>query len=139
MSEPLKLTWTVHLARKQRGRGAVTACLVVLAACAGWLYAGPLAAVVVTIALMLSLSEFFFPVRYEIDESAATARCMGRTKRVERAQVTNCYVDSDGVKLSTCGGNRRLEPFRGLYLRFDGNSEQVTRFLEDSWERTCRR
>ncbi len=135
--ESPNLTWTVHLLREQLSRGAVAIAFVGFAAMAGWWYVGPVAGVAVTLALLISLAEFFCPVRYEINEDAAVSQCLGRKKRVSRQQVTNCYVDDMGLKLSTCGGNRRLEPFRGLYLRFDGNAEQVIGFVEDLWKVTC--
>jgi hypothetical protein len=78
-------------------------------------------------ALLLSVSEFLFPVRYALSARGASARHGLTALEIAWADVRHAYLTGDGVKLSPLRARgSRLEPLRGVYLRFgDGNREQV--------------
>ncbi len=115
------LCWTVHLVRRQPERlpriiGATGAVLVV-GLClfhSFWLAALP------TLAALFSVSEFIFPIHYTLTAQSAAMRCGLTTLEIRWADVRHAYLTDDGIKLSPLRAkNSRMEPLRGVYLRFD--------------------
>lgn len=80
---------------------------------------GPLAAAILCIVAFTSVEELFFPMRYRLTETEATARCLTRFKRMPWTAVNKCYVDRNGIKLSPFDRQTKLETFRGIFLRFN--------------------
>ncbi len=119
------LSWTVHLAANHPAKLAVTILLIVLAASSAWFVIGAVGSIAVVLVLLGSVAEFVFPVRYRITSTKAVCTTVLKTTEVEWFQVRKCFLDENGIKLSTVGGRTRLEAFRGVYLRFNGNREQV--------------
>jgi len=119
------LSWTVHLAAVYRSKLPVALALILFAAFCAWFVLGPIGSFAVLIALSSSISEFLFPVRYQITPTKAMCKTILKHTELEWSRVKQCYVDDDGIKLSTVGNRSRLEAFRGIYLRFNGNREQV--------------
>ena len=75
--------------------------------------------------LLASLSSFFFPTTYTLDDEGVAVRGLfGTTRRHWRA-LRSHRVDAHGVLLSPLSGPSRLEGFRGVYLRFHNNRGQV--------------
>ncbi len=115
------LSWSVHLLRRQPQRASriafVLAGVFVLSLClfrSLWLALLPAAAV------LLSLSEFVFPIRYTLTVQSATARHGLTLLEIRWADVRHAYLTDEGVKLSPLRAkNSRFEPLRGVYLRFD--------------------
>jgi len=123
------LEWRVHLARKAP-RKAATLVLLTLAAAAlcfflfrNWLFAGFTAA-----ALLGATADFLFPIRYRLTPEAAEMRNLHNWRRITWDEVKKAYLLEDGIKLSPLAVRTRLEPFRGVLLRFgpgDGSQERV--------------
>lgn len=126
--EPV-LEWQVHLARSRPDR----AVWVVIAAFASsalcfllfhnWLYAG-----FCIIAIVSATTEFLFPIRYRLDAEGAEMRNLHNWRRIAWSEVKKAYLLEDGVKVSPLGMKTRLEPFRGVFLRFGpspGTQEEV--------------
>ncbi len=123
------LEWQVHLARTQPARAAVVVGAALLSAglCfflfRNWLYAG-----FCVLALLGATSEFLLPIRYRLDEEGAEMRNLHNWRRIAWSEVKKAYLLEDGVKLSPLGVRTRLEPFRGVFLRFGeghGSQEEV--------------
>lgn len=123
-SQPI-LSWTVHLARQRPAKTAACVTFVAVASVVGYLAVGPAAALIVPLALVAFLSDFLFPVRYEITGERATSRMLLNRAEIKWADVKRCYLDDQGVKLSPLDRASRLEAFRGVYLRFGGNESEV--------------
>ncbi len=122
------LSWSVHLLRRQpKSAPRLALALVgvfVLALCffhSLWLALLPAAAV------LLSLSEYVFPVRYTLTAQSATTRHGLTSLEIRWADVRHAYLTDEGVKLSPLRAKgSRFEPLRGVYLRFgDFNREAV--------------
>jgi len=77
--------------------------------------------------LVLSLSEFFFPVRCRLTATSAHVRHGLTVLEIRWADVRHAYLTAEGVKLSPLRAkNARWEPLRGVFLRFDdANHDQV--------------
>ena len=87
---------------------------------------GLLAAVVLTV----SLTSYFAPTDFELDEQGVTVRILGRAQRVPWTRVKRVAVHREGVHLSPFPKPSRLDSFRGTFLRFAGNAQEVVSFVE---------
>lgn len=123
-SEPI-MSWTVHLARQRPAMTVASAAFIALASAAGLFAIGPAAGLLVALLLVGFLSDFLFPVRYSITDEKATCRMLLNRTEIKWADVKRCYLDDHGVKLSPLNRVSRLEAFRGVYLRFQNNEDQV--------------
>ena len=126
-TQEASLSWTVHLIRRQphRARRLVLALAFVfaLSLClfrSFWLALLPPAAV------LFSLSEFVFPVRYTLTAQSATARHGLTSLEIRWQDVRHAYLTDEGVKLSPLRAkNSRFESLRGVYLRFDAANQET--------------
>lgn len=123
------LAWRVHLfaERPRRGWMAVGIMAVVVAALAlsGDTQFIPFALVVFAI----TLAPFFLPVHYELTPEGVTRRMALFTTRRKWEEFPSYYHDDEGVKLSTFRTRSRLEPFRGIWLRYGGNRDAVLAYV----------
>ncbi|MGB8656878.1 MAG: hypothetical protein WCE90_03725 [Candidatus Zixiibacteriota bacterium] len=79
--------------------------------------------------LLGSLSSFFLPTYYELDETKVKIKYFFSTREKEWSLFRSFYVDKNGILLSPFEKPSRLENFRGLYLRFDQNKDEVVDFV----------
>jgi len=123
-ASPLK--WRVHLAAAQprraalvvsAGIGAAALCLVLFG---NWLFA-----LLTVVMLFSATSEFLLPVSFTLDETGAEMRHRFGIRRMGWQEVRKAYLQPDGIKLSPLGRRTRLEAFRGVFLRFAGNQDEV--------------
>ncbi len=119
------LSWSVHLAKEQPAKAVMCLALIAFAMTAGYHAVGLLGPVAAAAAMLGALSEFLFPVTYQITREGASCRMLFKSADIKWERVRRCYVDRTGVKLSPLAHPTRLEAFRGVYLRFSGNDEQV--------------
>lgn len=132
------LTWKVHLLREDTRK----VCLIVPVVLAGLVvsYALSHSLIFPAIALLIfasALSEYLFPVRYEITDREATARgLVGRTT-IRWDRVKKYYLDDRGIKLSPLPTQGRLETYRGVYLRFGGNRDEVIEVVRRIRDAAC--
>ena len=80
--------------------------------------------------LGLSLARYFLPTWYELGEAGVAVRFLGQERRIPWAEVKRATVHRAGVFLSPFERPSRLESFRGTFLRFAGNAEEVVSFVE---------
>jgi hypothetical protein len=130
------LVWAVHLARQQPARALGAALLILGAsALAWWALGAPAYGVLAAVMLALSLTDFYFPVRYELTEQGARESCLWPRRYIRWDEVRQVFLDEAGLKLSPFVGESRLEAYRGLYLRFADNAELVEGTVRGLWER----
>lgn len=80
--------------------------------------------------LSISLGRYLLPTAFELDQSGAAARFAGQRRRMAWGEAKRVSVQRRGVYLSPFERPSRLESFRGLFLRFAGNANEVVRFVE---------
>lgn len=121
-------SWTVCLSRRRPDLaakiGIVAVAVFVVGLCffhSLWLAGLP------AMALLFSLSEFLFPIRYMLTEQAASARCGLSFLEIRWEDVRHAYLAEDGIKLSPLRTtNSRFESLRGVFLRFDAqNADEI--------------
>ena len=121
------LAWSVHLLRRQPERLLKIAGLLGVVFAAGlclfhsfWLALPP------TLAALFSLSEFVFPIYYTLTPQSAAMKCGLTALEIRWADVRHAYLTEDGIKLSPLRGkNARMEPLRGVFLRFDAGQREA--------------
>jgi hypothetical protein len=137
MGQDTSLTWTLHLAREHPAKLALCLGAGAFAAAAGFMALGSLGAAAVSAVMLGATADFLFPVRFELTPDGAVCKTLLKRSRIAWNQVSRCYLDNDGVKLSPLDRVSRLEAFRGVYLRFAGNRDQVIEAIKRMRAESC--
>jgi len=86
-------------------------------------------ALLALVVLFASLARFYFPTTYRLSDRGITVKTVTQTLRKNWSLYRSFYVDKNGILLSTFTRPSRLENFRGLFLLFTDNREEVTAFV----------
>ena len=78
-----------------------------------------------------SLLSFFLPTDYILTDLAVARRYLGIVQKRKWSEFRSYYPDKNGVLLSPFPGPSRLENFRGMYLRFEGNRDEALAVVAD--------
>jgi hypothetical protein len=131
MEEKTVLKWRSHPVKKKISISVLVVLflflvwLVVYVATSSFLLTG------LSVVIMLgSMSSFFLPTRYELNQKEVRIHYLLAKREREWSAFKSFYVDKNGVLLSPFPKPSRLENFRGIYLRFDRNKDQVVDFVE---------
>jgi hypothetical protein len=136
MSNEIVLKWSSHPVKKN-GKISI---LVILFLFAIWFLVyfttfSLFLTILSVIILLGSLSSFFLPTYYELDERKIKVKFFFTIKEKEWSMFRSFYVDKNGVLLSPFERPSRLENFRGLYVRFNQNKEEVVNFVKSRIKR----
>lgn len=125
--EAQTLTWSVRLWQKEPRKLMIVAAVAFIAAALGlWLIRSPLGGVLGFALIGGATADFWMPVHFSLDGTKATRRCGLSFTSIEWSEVKRADVMEHGVKLSPLpSGESRMEPFRGVFLIFQNNAEQV--------------
>ena len=131
MSSTDALCWESHpLRREKPAKSILLVALIVSAAVAAavgfehWFYG-----VFSLGALTASLSRYFFPTRYVLDGAGISSEHLGLKQRRSWAEFRRADEHRDGIFLRPSLRSSRLDSFRGVFLRFDQNREEVAHFV----------
>lgn len=81
---------------------------------------------------LVTLSTFYFPTRYTVDEKNVTIKYVFNVKSRNLSAFRSVYPGLRGVLLSPFLAPSRIENFRGFYLRYGKNNKaEVDGFLRD--------
>ncbi|MHB1456835.1 MAG: hypothetical protein ACYC0V_07965, partial [Armatimonadota bacterium] len=121
------LTWRVHLLRNNPKKllPVIPVLILSLMICYS-MFHSIFYLIVVTMLFIIALADFLFPVRYEITGKSAASLALFSRSRIEWDSVKKYYLDDSGIKLSPFENHTRLEAYRGVYLRFGNNKDEVT-------------
>ncbi len=124
------LRWTVHPAAREPGRAAGVVVIVGAAGLFAFGVSGSAALALATIAALgLALRPFFLPRTYVLDaRGAREAGPLQGARQLAWSEVRSVRRERHGVHLSPLHATPRLLPDRGIFLRTDGNLEDVARF-----------
>jgi hypothetical protein len=130
MSDPSVLKWRSHPFRRKK----LVSFLVILCLVAVWvsIYLTTFSIIMTLVSIFIllgALSPFFLPTEYELTSDKIKVRFFFNQKEKEWSFYRSFYVDKNGVLLSPFDKPSRLENFRGIYIRFDQNKDQVVRFV----------
>ena len=130
-SAPAELSWRCHPARRHPGRAAAVVvfhiflCLLIAQYTASLPFA-----LVLTAVLFFSLSAFFFPASYQVTEQGIKVKTVLTTFERPWNTYRSYWPDKNGVLLSPFPHRSRLENFRGLFVRFHDNGDEVLAFVK---------
>ncbi len=127
------LEWTLRLDPETPRRRYTVLAIALLAGLAGLLLFNPLLSVIAIAVVVLSAAELFFPVKYCLDGKGARAKCGLSVTALDWADVRRVLPMPDGVRLSPLEKPSRLDEFRGVYLRFSDNEEEVSGKIRTFW------
>lgn len=128
--EGATLAWATHPIRRK----PITAVLVtVFILAVGFLVFistesrafGTLALVV----LFASLAKFYMPTKYLLSDKRIMVKSTTQTVSKNWSNFRSFYPDKNGVLLSPFIQPSRLENFRGMYLIFENNRDEVINFI----------
>jgi len=126
------LEWRAWPAARQPRKAIATAAIILLGAFLTVLATVSLPlGLVAFVLLTLATREFFLPTRYQLTEEGASAEGFLNSYSIPWRRVKACLLSDEGVKLSPFAGKSRLEPFRGVYLRFGDNREEVVERVKE--------
>jgi hypothetical protein len=108
----------------------LVAAVVAICAAAAVAFEGAGYGVLAAVLLGGSLARYFVPTDVELDEQGATLRFLGQSRRVPWSEVRRVEIGRNGVHLSPFERPSRLDSFRGTFLRFAGNAEEVASFVQ---------
>jgi len=83
---------------------------------------------------MGSLSTFFFPTRYELGKDKIKVKYLFTSIVKDMNMYRSFYPDKNGVLLSPFTRPSRLENFRGLYIKYHRNKDEVDAFVKRIFE-----
>ena len=126
------LEWTVHpVTRQPWVSAAVSVFVVVVTIGVYWWMQNHLFTILALLILLGSLAKFYFPTHYKLTDKSVTVKTTTQTLVKEWKLYRSCYPDKKGILLSPFPTPTRLENFRGLYVMFEKNNEQVTAFVRE--------
>jgi hypothetical protein len=127
------LTWQSHPA-KERPLAAVLVSAFIAAVMVVVYYAAersPLMMMFAGAVLVISLSTFFFPTIYTVDEKNVRIKYVFSVKERNLSAFRQYFPESRGILLSPYLSASRIENFRGFYLRYGKNNKtEVDEFVK---------
>lgn len=130
MREGPRLQWTVHLALRHPRKAAAAIALILAASlAAGYGLRSQLLGLLAGLLLVASISDFLLPMRFRLTDEGVEVRGLLHRRRMAWSQVRRVVPDALGVKLSPLPRPSRLDAYRGIYVWFEGNSEEVLAFI----------
>ena len=126
------LCWEVHPLRQEKASKSLS--LIVIVATVSWSTAysfghfgyGLLSLCV----LILSMAHYFFPSRYKLDEIGVSRDILGRQTRRVWTEFRRLDARSNGLFLSPFARPSRLDSFRGFFLPFHAEGDQVVYYVQ---------
>jgi hypothetical protein len=127
--EPL-LKYVCHPARRDMRITVLATVFIAVCVVLVWLISySPLLTFLAVLILFGSLGGFYFPTRYTFYDDHLIVKTTLQTLRKEWSQFRSFYPDKNGVLLSPFARPTRLENFRGLYIKFASNRDQVMQIV----------
>ncbi|MBU8932779.1 MAG: hypothetical protein KOO62_02120 [candidate division Zixibacteria bacterium] len=82
------------------------------------------------VVMFASLAKFYFPTSYKLTDDKIYVKTTTQTLIKEWSIYRSCHPDKNGILLSPFTRPTRLENFRGLYLMFSENRDDVVSFVK---------
>ncbi len=129
--ENVLLRWESQPAKaRPRTAIAVALFLLLLVVIVYLLTFSPLFTVAGALILWGSLSQFFLKTTFEFGDKMIRVKYLINKVEKDWSQYRTYYEDKNGVLLSPFVRTSRLENFRGIYIRFAGNRDDVMKVVQ---------
>ncbi|HCU35069.1 MAG TPA: hypothetical protein DGT21_06275 [Armatimonadetes bacterium] len=124
------LEWTVWPARRRPVLSIIVAALILgLSVGAVLVYQSPWYGVMVTGGLFVATVSYYLPTRYRLDAEGVGLRTPLSSLRRSWDGFAVCFEDHEGLLLSPSSRLTWAARHRGVYLRFEHNSQAVREFV----------
>ncbi len=134
-SQGTTLEWTVRMWEREPKKLMVILFVACLAGALGMaLLHHPIGAILGFLMIGGATTDYWLPQKFTIDGTGASLRCGISVTSLAWADVQRVVASEDGVKLSPLTEATRLSPFRGVYLRFARNRDEVMEAIRSHWE-----
>jgi hypothetical protein len=128
------MQWTVKLWARDPGKRYAILAAACMAGLLGWMvFAQPLMALVGFGAILAGTTDFWLPQRYTLDGNGAHMRCGISVTSIQWSAVKRAIHTSHGLQLSPLEKTGRMDSFRGVYLRYAENREEVLETVKRLW------
>lgn len=125
------LAWTCHpVKRKPLVSAAVSLLILIVGAAVLYIMQSGLFAVFSMVVMFAALAKFYWPTSYRLSDRRIMIKTTTQTLYKDWKVYRSCYPDKNGVLLSPFTEPSRLENFRGLYIMFSNNRDEVTAFVK---------
>lgn len=120
------LEYNCHPARRNMTITVLTTIFIIVCLILVWMISYSLILTALgALILFGSLSGFYFSTQYSFYSDHFIVKTTMQALKKEYKLYRSFYPDKNGVLLSPFGHRTRLENFRGLYIKFAGNREEV--------------
>lgn len=134
-SQGTTLEWTVRMWEREPKKLVVILLVACMAGALGMaLLHHPVGAALGFLMIGGATTDYWLPQKFTIDGTGASLRCGISVTSLAWADVQRVVVADEGVKLSPLADSSRLSPFRGVYLRFARNRDEVIGAIQSHWE-----
>lgn len=139
-SEGETFEWTVRLWKENPKRLGAIALTALIAGIFGfWALRHPVGFLVGVAMIGLSSADFWMPIHFQLTPQEAKRRVGPSLSSIAWADVQQVREDELGAKLSPLRDpSSRLESFRGIYLRYDGNRQAVIDRIRSQVGESCK-
>lgn len=86
--------------------------------------------VIFTVLMFLSLSAYFFPTWYTLSDGGISVHTLVTKMKRPWSVYRSHWPDRNGVLLSPFPSRSRLENFRGVFIRYEDNRDEVLAFVK---------
>lgn len=127
------ICWISHPLVQESWTKTALLCVIVTGFSLGAMFSfdGLVYGLVALAVLAASLSRYWLPTRYVIDEQGVQMTHLGWERRRPWSQFRRVDVHRDGLFLSPFAHSSRLDSFRGCFLRFYARREDVVDFVRE--------
>lgn len=135
MSKNLQIEWVSFPAVENLKKTIIATIFIIgLSTLLYFLY-GPIYGFLSILFLGFSLLPYYTPTTYRLNEDGIEVKKVFYTIKKSWSNFRSFYPDKNGVLLSPFPIPTRLENFRGIYIRFRGNGEEVLSVVESMMDR----
>jgi len=132
VDEGVTLAWACHpVRRKPIVSVAVSVLILVVGAAVLYIMQSGLFALFAMVVMFAALAKFYFPTSYRLSDRRIMIKTTTQTLYKDWKIFRSCYPDKNGILLSPFAEPSRLENFRGLFIMFNNNRDEVTAFVKE--------
>ena len=131
-SAATELRWTVHPLRHEPPVKTALLVLIILGVpvLVALAFETPAFGFLAAVLLTASMSRYFAPTRYALLQEHVLIAHLGARRTTPWGRIRRHAVLPDGVFLSPFVRPHRLDPFRGCFLRYRDNRDEVIAYVE---------
>lgn len=130
--EGRSLAWRIHPVKRKPMLSAVVTLAILLFSFLVFVSTESTFMTVLSLAILFgSLAKFYWPTSFTLTEKEIVVKTTMQTLRKEWSLYRSYWPDKNGVLLSPFAEKSRLENFRGLYLIFGENKDDVIAFVKE--------